>query len=145
MSGGTARTSSLNPNSLLRFIEKTVEDGGITSEVFARRFISALFFLVFNYWAAKQWDSNKRYKGPKQDSFPITVFIKSMLARGLERDILFIYVRRVAADHYILNPTVVEIWEKELRQKFGDKIQVSINPSDLQEALRAAKEILAAI
>lgn len=139
MSKGASRASSLNPEKFLTFIENLVQDNKISDEVFARRFISAIFMAIYNYWAAKQWDSGKRYKGSNQDYIPYTLFIKDMLDRGLDRPIIFIYLRRILADHYVLNPTIINIWDKILPSQ---KIPVALKPGDVKIALNAAKEIL---
>jgi len=144
MPGGASRASALSPDRFLRFVERMVGEGKIVDEVFARRFISALFFALLNYWAAKQWDSGSRGKGPKQDSFPHTSFVRDMLSRGLDRPIIFIYLRRVLADHYVLNPTVVRVWERALLFR-GERVSVSLRPRDVATALDAARELLNSI
>ena len=144
MPRGPSRAASLNPESFLKFVEGVVRESGVRDEVFARRFISAVFLAIYNYWAAKQWDSGRRCKGPKQDFFPYTLFIEDMLSRGLDRPIIFIYLRRVLADHYVLNPTVVRVWEKTLLF-LGERVPVSLSPRDVITALKAAKELLDSI
>jgi len=104
--------------------------------------MSSVFFALYNYWAAKQWDAGRRCKGPKQDRFPYTLFVKDMLNKGLDRSIFFIYLCRTAADHYILNPTVIGIWDKNLCNIFGEEFPVSLSSHDLPAILKAAKEIL---
>jgi len=141
MPRGASRASSLKPEHFLEFIEEMIREGKIKDKVFARRLVSALFFALFNYWAAKQWDSGARGKGPRQDHFPYTLFVKNMLDKGLDRSIIFIYLHRTMADHYVLNPTVVRIWEKELPIP-EERVPVSLKPRDLTVALKAAKELL---
>ena len=144
MPGGPPRAASLSPDRFLRFVKELVREGKIADEVFARRFMSALFFALFNYWAARRWDSGSRGRGPRQDRFPYTLFVRDMLSRGLDRPIMFIYLRRTLADHYVLNPTIVRVWERALLPS-GERVRVSLSPRDMQIALEAARELLKGI
>ncbi len=140
MSGSASRATALNPSAIISLIEKQFKEGRITDEVYIRRAISALFFALFNFWAAKKYDAGDRGKGPCQDQWPLTKFNQEMLYKGLDAQIIFLYSYRVAADHYTLNPTTVKLWD------FMQKRQSCfINTNALERGIECAKELYKAL
>lgn len=137
MPRSTPRATALNPSAIISLIEKQVREKEVRGEVFIRRAISTLYFVLFNYWAAKKYDSGKRGKGPYQDQWPLKEFNSEMLYQGLDAQIIFLYSQRVAADHYALNPTKIELWDFSKKIKIGS----SINVDNLKRGIECAKEI----
>jgi len=140
MSGSTSRTIALNPSAIISLIEKHHKQGRLIHEVYIRRAISALYFTLFNYWAAKKYDAGDRGRGPCQDQWPLKEFNQEMLCKGLDPQIIILYLYRVAADHYTLNPTTVELWDFRQRRR-----RCFINTNALQRAIECAKELYKAL
>jgi len=84
----------------------------------------------------------KKGKGPLQDLYTYEDFHRDLLNKGLDREIIYLYTCRVAADHYTLNPTKIKIFNKEIQQTIGKTIEISISPQDTEHALQVAKIIL---
>ena len=105
-----SEAEELNPRRLIDNIKQIV-DKTVIDAVFLRRIASALFFSLYNYWAIKSYKLyNKRYTNPSrasknQDNFPHSEFIEEMTEKGFDEEIRELYLYRVLADHYALNPT----------------------------------------
>ena len=113
-----------------------------------RRVASALFLSLYNYWAIKSYKLyNKRYKNPSrasknQDNFPHLEFIEEMIGKGLDEAIQELYLYRVLADHYALNPTYVSITKRFKGQKFVEKVYAELNYKELRELIDYALDVL---
>jgi len=119
----------------------------IRDEVCIRRVISALYFSLFNYWAARKYElERRRGKGRYQDRFAYRQFHEELLGRDLDRDVVLLYILRTASDHYVLNPTIIEIQNKEMIALLHrDKLEVRITAKALRNALNSSKAILRTI
>lgn len=142
MSPGPSRADALKPEGFLKFVRELVVEGRIAGEACIRRALSALYFSLFNYWAAKKYDQGVRRKGPKQDRFDYREFHGEMLGKGLDAELVFLYVHRVAADHYVLNPTDIKVYGEEIAVRLPRKLSVHISVETLEKAIEAAEEIL---
>ena len=110
MHGGPGGPERLNPRKLLERLRQLVsKQGESLDEVFVRRIISALFFALFNYWAAKAYAGGRRGTGPQGDSFQMSEFLEDMAAMGLDHAAYSLFIYRVGVDHYILNPATVAL------------------------------------
>jgi len=109
------------------------------SEVVIRRIISAIYFALFNYWSLKSYHKGLRGGGPLGDSFWHSSFNEYLLKRGLDYAVYTIYLYRVAADHYALNPTKVMLTSKPWKDR---EEEVEINIETLKKVLEAAGDIL---
>jgi len=109
------------------------------NEVVLRRIISAIYLSLFNYWSLKNYHKGARGEGPLQDSFWYASFHEDLLKRGLDHAIYTIYLYRVAADHYVLNPTKVALTSKPWK---GKEMDVEISEEALKRVLEAACDIL---
>ncbi|MCE4610580.1 MAG: hypothetical protein F7B17_01250 [Desulfurococcales archaeon] len=81
----------------------------------------------------------KRGDGPNSDSFSLSMFFEDLLARGLDYAIYPLFLYRVGADHYILNPTRVVLLTKPWK---GREEDVEINVKILDRILELSYEIL---
>lgn len=142
MPPGPSRADALRPDSLLNFMRELVVENRITDEVCIRRAISALYFSLFNFWAAKRYDQGVRRKGPKQDRFDYREFHEELLGKGLDAELVLLYTYRVAADHYTLNPTVIRVYGDEMVARLPRQLSVRIGIKILENAIEAAEEIL---
>lgn len=115
-----------------------------SSYVFTRRIISALYFSLFNYWAYKTFhDQGIKGKGPNHDKFDHKDFSRTLIENNLGPQIVLLYKYRVLVDHYLLDPNIIEVWDKEVAKIIReDKIKVNINESILEKIINSAKEIL---
>lgn len=130
----------LNPRQLIEFLRQFKASTGLhVDEVLVRRIISALFFAVFNYWAAKSYAKGKRGTGPNGDCLPYSMFLQEMLQAGLEYVIYPLYLYRVSADHYALNPTVVELTSKPFR---GVRVEVKLSYEVVDKLLELVHDVL---
>ncbi len=135
MSRGNPRTVTLNPLPVISTIENYFNEGKLTEEVYIRRALSALFLALFNYWSAKKYESGSRGKGHYQDRWTYTEFVNDMLSKGLDPQIIHLVKFRVAADHYTLNPTFVEVHPIQYRES------CEITGNNLKRAIECAKEL----
>ena len=142
MSSRTLRADSLNPIHFFNFIKRLIARKYIENEVYVRRIISALYFSLFNYWAAKKYSQRTRGGGPLQDRFKYRKFHEELLSKNLDREIASLYIYRVASDHYILNPTIIRIYNEEMIKLIGEKLKININRYSLKKAMESAEEIL---
>ena len=131
----------LNPRKLLDYLKRKIlkEKREILDEVLIRRIISAIYFSLFNYWSIKRYSQGKRCGGPYGDSFWYSTFNQEMFERGLDRAMYIIYLYRVAADHYALNPTKVRLTSHPWKD---EEENVEINEHILHRILEASYEIL---
>ena len=140
MRGGTNDPERLNPRGLLEFFERVVkEERQKLNEVAVRRIISAVYFALFNYWSLKSYLKGERGDGPCQDSFWYSTFNEHLLNQGLDYAVFTIYLYRVAADHYTLNPTKVVLRSRPWKDVAKD---VEINDRALEMVLESARDIL---
>jgi hypothetical protein len=134
---------ALNPTKFIEFVEEAIsKELSILDEVVLRRFISALYFSLFNYWAEKSYVRGRRGRGgPCQDSFSYSEFHVYLSQKQLDDAAHFLFLYRVAADHYTLNPTYVRLQDR----LWGDVYYVELNYNSLKRAIELAKEALRAI
>lgn len=135
MSGSASRATTLNPSAIISLIENQYKTGKLRDEVYIRRAISALYFALFNYWSAKKYDSGIQGKGPHRDRWSLNEFNQEMLSKGLDAEIYFLYLCRVAADHYTLNPTIVELWD------FQKNVRCFLNSTSIKRAIDCSKDL----
>ena len=99
------RIKELDPHIILKCINT-----GETNEVLIRRYMSAMYMALFNYWAAKEYYNGKNMhkvgKSGEDDDFQQTEFEESMLGRGVDREIKTLSIYRNACDHRIKNPAM---------------------------------------
>jgi hypothetical protein len=97
------RIKELDPNIILTCINT-----GETNEVLIRRYMSAMYMALFNYWAAKEYNNGKNRhrvgKSGEDDDFKQTELEESMLGIGVHREIKTLSIYRNACDHRIENP-----------------------------------------
>jgi len=130
----------LNPRQFIDYLKVFVDNRKtVLDEVFIRRIISVIFFALFNYWALKSYIKGKRGDGPYKDSFRFNMFFEDLLRQGLEYAIYPIFLYRVGADHYILNPTRVELTSKPWK---GEQDDVKICYHALEKLIDLAYDIL---
>ncbi len=130
----------LNPRKLLEYFVKILKDRRHTlNEVIIRRIISAVYFALFNYWSLKSYLKGLRGNGPLKDSFWFSTFNEYLLKQGLDYAVYTIYLYRVAADHYTLNPTKVVLTSKPWKE---EEKEVEINNVALEMILESAYDIL---
>ena len=140
MQGGAAGPERLNPRPLIDYLARlAAERKDLVDEVFVRRAVSAAFFALFNYWAAKNYAGGRRGSGPRQDSFTYQAFIEELLRNCLDRETYTLYVYRVGADHYVLNPTKVKLYNDPWK---GAEEDVEINYDALSKSISSAYAIL---
>ena len=146
MSRGIARVNILNPTELIKRIEEILTSKGKIEEIVIRRFISALYFAVFNFWAAKHFSKNNRGRGPNQDNFEFSEFHRELLKVGLDPEVVTLFQYRVAVDHYIMNPTSIHVFNPEIVQMLGrKKIALKIDLLALHRVLESSKTIVSHI
>ena len=104
-----------------------------------RRIISAVYFALFNYWSLKSYLKGMRGNGPLMDSFWFSTFHEYLLELGLDYAVYTIYLYRVTADHYTLNPTKVVLTSKPWK---GEEREIEINDTALKIMLESAHDIL---
>jgi len=142
-----SEVEELNPRRLIDNIKQIV-DKTVIGKVLLRRIASALFFSLYNYWAFKSYKLyNKRYTNPSrasknQDNFPHSEFIEEMAEKGFDGEIRELYLYRVLADHYALNPTYVTLVTSAKGRKFEEKVYVELNHEKLKELINYALAIL---
>jgi len=140
MLGGAQDPEKLNPRKLLKyFMELSKDRANVSDEVVIRRIISSVYFALFNYWSLKTYLKGLRGNGPFRDSFSFKAFNEDLLKQGLDYAVFTIYSRRVAEDHYTLNPTKVELTSQPWNKV---KIEVKINDVVLERVLNSAFDIL---
>jgi len=140
---GIDRVNVLNPTAIITSIEKMVMSKKDLDEIFIRRLISAIYFAIFNYWAAKQFSKGVRGKGPNQDSFTFSEFHRDLLKMGLDAEIIILFQCRVAVDHYIMNPASINIYNQEIVNALGmQKTSLAINRKILNRVISASKSII---
>jgi len=143
MSSRSSRADALRPDYFINLVEKLVSSGKIRDEACIRRFLSALYFSLFNYWAAIKYDKGARRKGPKQNRFDYREFHEELLREELDVELNLLYTYRIATDHYVLNPTIIQIYNKEIvRLMTRDRLEIHIGMNALRKAVEAAKTIL---
>jgi len=132
---------NLNPKKLLGLIDHFMSSGTV-DEVLMRRIASSLFLSLYNYWSAKAYIKyNKRYdvKGrssPRGDNLPHKWFYKDVLKQGYD-EIIDLYLYRVWADHYALNPTDVVL------DIDGSRVfRVEIDVNKLKDLIKSAYRVL---
>ena len=136
----TRGPEKLNPRKLLEyFIEISKNRRHVLDEVMIRRIISAVYFALFNYWSLKSYLKGMRGNGPLRDSFWFSTFHEHLLRQGLDYALYTIYLYRVAADHYTLNPTKVVLTSKPWKE---DERKIEINDAALKIVLESAHDIL---
>jgi hypothetical protein len=140
---GDRDQTRLGPQKLLSIIEDAVKSNYIVEEVLIRRAISAIYFALFNYWAEKRYGKGVRGKGIYGDAFSYAEFHRDVVSKGLEKEILILYLYRVAVDHYMLNPTYVTLMSSPWRGL--PPMKVGIDIEKLRYAIDAAKRILTTI
>ena len=140
MQKSTSDPEGLNPCQLMDYLKQlVVNKRTILNEIFIRRVISAIFFSLFNYWALKSYTKGKRGDGPYRDSFRFLTFFEDLHRNGFEYAIYSFFLYRVGADHYILNPTRVELNSKSWK---GVQEDAEINYDVLETLLDLAYGIL---
>jgi len=140
MQESTSKPERLNPRQLMDFLKQFVtRKRTILNEVFIRRAVSAIFFALFNYWALKSYIKGKRGNGPYGDSFRLSTFFEDLLSKGFDYAVYPLFLYRVGADHYILNPTRVELTSKPWK---GVQEDIEINYDVLETLLDLAYDIL---
>ena len=105
---------------------------GALNEVFIRRIVSAVFFALFNYWALKSYIKGRRGDGPYGDSFRLLTFFEDLLSKGFDYAVYPLFLYRVGANHYVLNPTTVVLLSKPWK---GVRENVEINHDVLELSL----------
>jgi len=136
----------LNPRRLIDIIRQAINKTAIDA-VLLRRIASALFLSLYNYWAIKSYKlHNKRYKGQmagkNQDNFPHLEFVEEMFRNGLDKAIRELYLYRVLADHYALNPTYVTLVFRYGNKKFVKTIYAELNYNKLKKLIYYALDVL---
>lgn len=112
-------------------------------EIFIHRLISAIYFAIFNYRAAKQFSKGVRGKGPNQDSFAFSEFHRDLLKMGLDAELIILFQCRVAVDHYIMNPASISIYNQEIINVLGkQKTSITIDKKILNKVINASKSII---
>ena len=139
MQGGSLDPESLNPRRYLVYLKQFVSTSNAMDQVFVRRIIGSIFYALYNYWAAKTYSRGRRGDGPYRDSFRLSDFFTDMISLGLEDAIYRIFIYRVAADHYVLNPTKIRIITKPWKDV---EIDVEISQDKLVKLLDLAIQIL---
>lgn len=140
MQAGTQNPEKLNPRRLLEYFMGILGNERYKlSEVVIRRAISAVYFALFNYWSLKSYLKGLRGNGPLRDSFWFSTFNEYLLKQGLDYAVYTIYLYRVAADHYTLNPTKVVLTSKPWKK---EEKEVEINYDALEMVLESAYDIL---
>ena len=140
MQAGTQDPEKLNPRRLLEYFMGILGNERYKlSEVVIRRAISAVYFALFNYWSLKSYLKGLRGNGPLRDSFWFSTFNEYLLKQGLDYAVYTIYLYRVAADHYALNPTKVVLTSKPWKK---EEKEVEINYDALEMVLESAYDIL---
>ena len=71
--------------------------------------------------------------------FPYRRFQEHLLRNGLDREAYTLYLYRVAADHYALNPTTVTLWDQPWK---GWRVKVEINEDVARKVIESAYEVL---
>jgi len=133
----------LKPHELLSLIENyTAKYRGTLNEVMIRRIISMIYLSLFNYWAEKIYIRGGRGEDFCQDMFRYSQFHREMISYGLDHAMFILYVYRTASDHYILNPTYIELKDPNWK---GIRISVEINFNVLLEMLKLSRELLKAL
>lgn len=98
----SSRVTDLDPSILRSKIDLVT-----SNEVMIGRYISMLYMATFNFWSAIECYINdisgKGLSGEK-DYYREADFEKSMLGRGLDREIIVLSLYRNACDHRINNP-----------------------------------------
>jgi len=142
-----SEVEELNPRRLIDSIKQIVDKTAI-DVVHLRRIASTLFFSLYNYWATKSYKIyNKRYTNPlraskNQDNFPHSEFIEEMTEKGFDEEIRELYLYRVLADHYALNPTYITLITTAKGKKLEEKVYVEVNHEKLKELINFALVIL---
>lgn len=100
---GTDRIKELDPSIILKWINT-----GETNEVLIRRYMSAMYMALFNYWVAKEYNKGLNThtigKSREDDDFLQTEFEDCMRGNKVDREIKTLSVYRNACDHRIKNP-----------------------------------------
>jgi len=142
-----SEVEGLNPRRLIDSVKQIVDKTAIDA-VLLRRIASALFFSLYNYWAIKSYKLyNKRYTNPSragknQDNFPHSEFIEEMAEKGFDEETRELYLYRVLADHYALNPTYVTLVTSAKGKRFEEKVYAELNQEKLKELVNYALAIL---
>ena len=139
MQGGSLDPEALNPRSYLAYLKQFAANNKSLDQVFVRRIIGSIFYALYNYWAAKSYLKGKRGDGPYQDSFRLSDFFTDMVKLGLEDAIYRIFIHRVAADHYVLNPTRIKVVTRPWKDV---EVDVEINRDKLVKLLDLALTVL---
>ena len=138
------RADTLRPDEVLE-LAKELSSREPVSEVIIRRVVSALYFSLFNYWAARRYDRGVRGRGPRQNRFAYRELHEDMLKEGLDAEVVFLYTYRTASDHYVLNPTIIEVFNKALEKILGKRARARIDKTSLERAIESAEEIVKCI
>jgi len=140
MQTSTQDPEKLNPRRLLEYFMRILKnERRELNEVVIRRIVSAVYFVLFNYWSLKKYFKGERGGGPLMDRFSFSSFNEHLLKQGLDYAVYTIHLYRVAVDHYTLNPTKVELTGRPWRGKMED---VEINDTILEIVLKSAFDIL---
>jgi len=147
MSTGSSRTTALDPSHFMSLIESLIDESIVKDEVCIRRIVSALYFCLFNYWAARKYELDRRRgRGTYQDRFSYRQFHEELLGKGLDKDVVLLYTLRTASDHYVLNPTIIEIQNKEIITLLHkDRLKIHLTVKALKNVLNSSKIILKSI
>lgn len=123
MHQGTDRIKDLDPSIILKWINT-----GETNEVLIRRYISAMYMALFNYWVAKEYNNglNTHTTGKSREDhdFLQIEFEGCMLGKKVDREIRTLAVYRNACDHRIKNPAQGIMFP---RGKRNDDVQINNN------------------
>jgi hypothetical protein len=146
MPSGSSRVSDLDPSTLISSIEnyKNSSTSGM-SEVEIRRMISALYFALHNYWSALQQAGGTKGTGSKNDNYSHAKFVRFLIKKKLTREIIVLHYSRVAADHYLENPTMIDPTYSELKSISGTLVTIQLTQLSLDRSINAAKKIVSSI
>ena len=134
MSSGSDRVEILEPSIMLCSIN--IEE---TNEVLIRRYISAMYMALFNYWCAIEYSkgrNHKRGRSYQDDDIQMGEFKKCMLGKGVDREIETLSIYRVACDHRVKNPAAGLKFSEGVNRDFH------INNNSLKKVYNSFKTLL---
>lgn len=80
-------------------------------------------------------------KEPGESNLLFEALRMDLLKRGLDAEITILYLYRVAADHYVLNPTSIHVQDRNIQNISGKIANIEIrNRSLIEKVLETAKE-----
>ncbi len=140
MRRGTERgTNKLDPAPFIELVELYLSRDKL-DEVLIRRFISGLYYCIFNYWGLKKYLANKRGGGSRQDKFSLDDLYCDLLSKNMDKKLIILLYYRVAADHHVLNPTIAEVYISKTRH--FPKKEVYLTRNALEKAYKITMEII---